>query len=264
MRQRNIASALFQVLVAATLVLGSLTAELPIASMAGDSQAQAEPTPEQVLAKAAFYLKNLQQFSFDAEITEDEAFEGGIAVQSVHSMSYYVKRPDRLRFRMQGDDRDKEWFYDGKMITAYDHQKNFYSREAFPPTIDAALTKAREELNLRPSIVGLARTDLFEALTQNVDKLRLVGLSRVNGIPCYQLFLERERVNAQIWIQTGDIPLFRKILLTYKQEEGVPQWSATFFQWNTSPDIKDKMFEFAPPPGSVQIKFLKRSVLPSP
>ena len=184
MRQKQISLSMFRVFVAILLVTGSLTVALPKASMAGDSLQSTETTPQQILAVATTYLKNLPQFFFEAEITEDEELEDGIMAQSVSNLAYSVKRPNKIRFRIDDDDRDKEWYYDGKVVNAYDYQTNFYSREAFPPTIDAAIAKAREELNLRPSIIGLARTDLYEGLTENVKKMRIVGLSRVNGISC--------------------------------------------------------------------------------
>lgn len=228
------------------------------AAMASEAQAQQEPTPEQVMAAATVYLKNLQQFSFEAEMTEDVAFGSNQLVQANHHLSYVVERPDKLRFHVGGDFRNKDWVYDGKQITAYDREKNFYSQEPFPPSIDAALAKARDELNLRLSIVGIARTDFYEVLTAGVAKSTIVGMSKVNGISCYQLLLERERINVQLWIQAGESPLFRKVVVTDKTEEGSPQWSAEITQWNTAPELKDTLFSFIPPKGAMKIRFLKQ------
>lgn len=233
-----------------------------VALMGPLSPAADEPTPEQVIAAAAVYLRNLPQFGFYADITEDMAWENGAMVQSAHQMKYVAKRPDKIRFKVVGDARNSEWFYNGKTITAFNADRQLYSREAFPPTIDAALARARDEFNLRMSIAGMARTDLYEMLTENIAKSSLVGLSRVNGQTCYQLLLEREQVNVQLWIQTGEIPLFRKMLISYKTEPGAPQWTAVFTQWDTSPDLRDSLFEFVPPQGTRQIKFL-RATMPS-
>ena len=227
------------------------------AFMAAATTAQAEPTPEEIIAAAAATLKNLPQFSFEADLTEDVVSEDGAMIQVAHHMTYMAKRPDKISFRVDGDELNKEWYYNGKTITAYDPGRKTFSREAFPPTIDAALSRAHDELNLRLSIVGLARTNLYEIMTENLSKSTVIGLSRVNNFTCYQLLLERERVNVQLWIQTGETLLLRKILITYKQEPGAPQWSAVFTKWNTSPELKDSLFEFTPPQGARQIKFLK-------
>lgn len=228
------------------------------ASMAPEARVQQEPTPEQILAVATIYLKNLPQFSFEAEMVEDVAFGTHQQVQANHRLSYFVKRPNKLRFQVSGDFRNKDWYYDGKQIVAYDREKNLYSQEPFPPSIDAALAKARDELNLRLSIVGIARTDFYEIVTAGVAKSTLVGMSKAAGVPCYQLLLEREPINVQLWIQAGEIPLLRKVVVTDKTEEGWPQWSAEIIKWNIGADLRDSFFEFAPPQGAMKIKFLKQ------
>jgi hypothetical protein len=242
---------------------GSLTGELPKAYMAEPAQTTAEPTSEQIVAAATGYLKNLQRFSFESEIVEDVDFENGQMVKAVHNLSYFVKRPNKLRFHIEGDRRNRDWFYDGKTVASYDPAKNFYSRDDFPPTIDATLAKARDEYGLRLSIVAIASDDLYTMLMKGVDRATIVGLSRVEGTPCYQLLLEREQVNVQLWIQTGVSPLFRKVVITDKQEEGSPQWSAVLTKWNTSPDLPDAMFDFVPPKDAVKINFLKKSQTPT-
>lgn len=229
-----------------------------MAFMAATETAQAEPTPEEIIAAATTTLKNLPQFSFEADLTEDVVSEDGAMIQVAHHMIYMAKRPDKISFRVDGDELNKAWYYNGKTITAYDPERKTFSREAFPPTIDEALTKAHNELNLRLSLIGMARTNLYDILTDNVVKSTVIGLSRVNNQTCYQLLLERERVNVQLWIQTGDTLLLRKILITYKQQPGVPQWSAVITKWNISPELNDSLFEFTPPQDSRQIKFLKR------
>lgn len=222
--------------------------------------ASAEPTAEQIMLVATTYLNNLQQFSFEAEITEDDVFTGNQLIQTNHTMTYFIKRPNKLMFRVAGDIRDREWIYDGKTIAAYDRRTHFYSQELFPPSIDTALLKAENELNLRLSIAGIARTDFFTVLMNGVDTASVVGMSKVGGVPCYQLLLEREWVNVQLWIQAGEIPLFRKVVVTDKQEAGWPQWSAVLMKWNTAPELPDRMFAFTPPEDAVKIKFLKQIV----
>ena len=219
-----------------------------------------EPTAEQILLVATNYLKQKQQFSFKAEITEDVVFEDNQLIQTNHTMSYFAKRPNKLKFKIEGDVRDREWFYDGNTIAAYDRRNGFYSQESFPPTLDQALLKAEKELNLRLSIAGIARTDFYSVIMNEVNKASVVGMSKVGEVPCYQLLLEREWANVQFWIQAGETPLFRKIVVTYKQDAGSPQWSAVLNHWDTVTELPDRLFKFAPPEGAVKIKFLQQIV----
>lgn len=230
-----------------------------VAFMAEATTDQAEPTAEEIIAAATNLLERLPQFSFEADITEDVLTDGDVLIQTAHHMTYAAKRPNKLYYRIEGDDINKEWHYDGKTVTVYDLEQKFYASTAFPSTIDEALNKARDEYNIRMSIIGMARSNLYAVLTEKTKDVRVIGVSRVNGHDCYQLLLERERVNIQLWIQTGKTNLLRKMLITYKQDPGSPQWSAVFTHWNTNPGLADSRFDFKPPQGSVPVKFLKNA-----
>jgi hypothetical protein len=95
------------------------------------------------------YLKNLQQFSIQAEITEDVLLTSGQRIQSGRSLEASVRRPDRLRAESVGDTDNRQMVYDGKTITLMDRSKNLYTSITAPPEIDAALEHSTQAFNLR-------------------------------------------------------------------------------------------------------------------
>lgn len=234
-----------------------LTNVQSLAYMAAATTEQNEPTAEEIMAAATGLLKNLPQFSFEADITEDVLTDGDVMIQTAHRMTYRAKRPDKLYYKIEGDDLNKEMYYDGKNASVYDLERNFYASVAFPPTLDEALIKAHNEYNVRMAIVGMARSDWYANLTRNVKESRVIGVSRINGQECYQILLVRERVNVQLWIQTGKLNLLRKMLITYKQYPGSPQWSAIITRWNIEPNLADSSFHFKPREGASSIPFIR-------
>ena len=98
-----------------------------------------EPKAGEVLQQMCDYLKNLQQFSVQAEITEDVLLTSGQRIQYGRSVEASVRRPDRFRAESVGDTDNRQLVYDGKTITLMDRTKNFYTTIAAPPEIDAAL-----------------------------------------------------------------------------------------------------------------------------
>jgi hypothetical protein len=48
----------------------------------------------------------------------------------------------------------------------------------------------------------------------------------------------------------------RRIVITYKDEPGQPQFWADASNWNLAPEISDALFEFTPPSGADRIEFL--------
>ena len=60
----------------------------------------------------------------------------------------------------------------------------------------------------------------------------------------------------QVWIAQGEQPLPRRVILTYKNAPGQPQFRADLSEWNLSPKVADNSFTFTPPAGAEQIPFL--------
>ena len=60
----------------------------------------------------------------------------------------------------------------------------------------------------------------------------------------------------QLWIEASDKPVLRKIVVTYKDVEYSPQWTAYLTDWNLAPQLADSLFAFSPPQGAEKIDFL--------
>ena len=55
---------------------------------------------------------------------------------------------------------------------------------------------------------------------------------------------------------TGEFPpLIQRIVITYKEEEGQPQFRAQFLEWDMEPDDIEKKLNFTPPEGAEKVRF---------
>jgi hypothetical protein len=152
-----------------------------------------EPKATEVLKQMCDYLKNLQQFSVQAEITEDVLLTFGQRIQYSRIVEAWVRRPDRFRAESVGDTDNRQFFYDGKTITLMDRSKNFYTNMTAPPEIDAALEHGIKAFNLRAPLADLIYTKAFEYLTEGALSGFYVGLSKVQGVTCHHLaFREKD------------------------------------------------------------------------
>ena len=59
-------------------------------------------------------------------------------------------------------------------------------------------------------------------------------------------------VDWQIWIQLGDYPLPRKLVITTKTDEARPQHTSVF-TWDLAPSYNDAAFTFVPPAGALRV-----------
>ena len=140
-----------------------------------------EPKAGEVLKQMCDYLKNLQQFSVQAEITEDVLLTSGQRIQYGRNVEASVRRPDRFRAESVGDTDNRQLIYDGKTITLMDRTKNFYTTIAAPPDIDAALEHATQAFNLRAPLADLIYTKAYEYLTEGALSGFYVGTEQGSG-----------------------------------------------------------------------------------
>jgi hypothetical protein len=231
----------------------------PASGWAPDAFAQEKSSakdPVAMIRQMCDYLKSLNQFSFRAAITADEAAPDGRTIQYGLEMQTYVKRPDRMRVNAAGDLVNKEFFLNGKSITLYDRIHNVYGAMDVPPGIESALDKTYRDYGVTVALTDLASPALWEHISRGFGRPGYVGKHKVRGIACHHLVFDRGDSEFQVWIDAGARPLPRKILVTATQREGTPRWEAYIGDWKTSAMLKDGLFQFVAPPGAQKIRFV--------
>jgi hypothetical protein len=222
------------------------------------------PDPRLILQKMCDFLKSQPQFTYKAEVVDDQVYQGGKKLQYGIDMETFVRRPDRLRVNAEGDLIDKQFYFDGKTITLYDKDHNVYGVLAVPPDIESALAKANKEFGVRVALTDLASPALWEHLNKRVKDAIYVGLHKVRGVPCHHLAFEGGEAHMQVWIEAGDKPLPRKVVMIAGNVPGSPEWMAYIYDWNLSPQLQDTLFVFTPPKGAQKIKFIPVKSGPAP
>lgn len=205
-----------------------------------------EPQAAQILKHMTDHLKGLQQFSVQAEITEDVLLDSGIRIQDGRSVTASVQRPNRLRVDSVGDADDRQLFYDGKTMTLLDLRKNVYSTIDVPPEIDAALNHAIQAYNFQAPLADLIYANAYAYLTEGTLAGFYLGLSKVQGMSCHHLVFKQKDIDWQIWIENSPTPVPHKFLITDKKAKGL-QFTALLSQWNTAPQLEDGLFVFVVP-----------------
>ncbi len=227
---------------------------------------EAVPDPKEVLRQSCDFLKNQPQFSFKAEVTNDVVYHGGKKLQFDQEIAAAFRRPDKLRLEGDGDLESKLLIFDGKALTLYDKDKNHYASIEVAGDIDAALDKAYKDYGLKVGLAELGSTKLCDHVGKNLVNALYVGLHKVRGVPCHHLAFDRKDIHYQVWIEAGDKPVVRKILITQKKLPDSPQWTAYLSDWNFSPSLADNLFAFVPPAGAEKIKFMpvQKAEAPAP
>ena len=233
-----------------------LLMSVPVLSGAQEIEPSIDPQAESILRQMSAYLGGLQQFTFHIENSVDTLLPCKQKLQLSRAVDMFVKRPNRLRANIDGDEVSQELYYDGKSITLYGKDANIYASLDAPPTIDAAMDYAIESYGLVAPMVDLIYEDSYEILTGDVQPGSYVGLSKVFGVECHHLAFQGAETDWQIWIENSKTPLPRKIVLTSKWVAGTPQFTAFLSNWDASTPIKESIFSFEAPDTVEKIEFL--------
>jgi hypothetical protein len=224
------------------------------------------PDPEKLLRQSCDFLKQQTQFSFKAEVANDRVYAGGKKLQFGQEVKAAFRRPDKLRLDGDGDLESKSLIFDGKALTLYDKDKNHYASIEVAGDLDAALDQAYKDYGLKVGLAELGSAHLCSRAGKGLVNALYVGLHKVQGVPCHHLAFDRNDIHYQVWIEAGDKPVIRKIVITQKRLPGSPQWTAYLSDWNLAPSLADDLFAFTPPAGAQKIRFLpvKQAATPAP
>ena len=252
------------VLVSVTVALGAIG--IGAGPQAGNAKTEVSKSEEgiprveaqadRILREMGEYLKAAGEFTFHADVTYDSVLATGQKIQFGGTANVAVRRPDRVRSDYNGDERQSQAIYDGRTITLYDKGVNVYAVAEVPPEIDAAVDQVFDSYGFSVPIADLVYSDPYRVLTEFVESGFLVGRHPVNGTPCHHLAFSQYSIDWQIWIEDGPRPVPRKLLITYKEEFGSPQYTAILSDWDFQPNLSDHWFQFNPPIGADEIEFL--------
>jgi len=203
------------------------------------------------------YLGAAREFSFRANVTYDVVFRNIHKIQYAGIANVAVRRPNKLLVKYSGEERQTRVFYDGRTFTILDPSRMVYTKTKAPPTIDAAVDRIFAQHGFSVPIADFVYEDPYRVLMENVESGFVVGRTWVNGKPVFHLAFTQKEIDWQIWIEEGSRPLPRKLLITYKNEPGSPQYTAILSGWDLQPRLSNSFAEFHPPIGSDEIQFLK-------
>ncbi len=228
----------------------SLTVQAQPAGIAADAK--------QILKASTDFLASQQQFSTDTRNTLEIVLTSGQKIEFNHTARQSVQRPNKLRAERSGDLVDQLFIYDGQSLTLHNPQNNAYAQVAAPDTLEGMLDFARETLDIVAPAGDILYQNAYDILMDGVTDGFVVGKAVIEGVLCDHLAFRAPHVDWQIWIQQGEQPLPRKLVITTRDVVNAPQFAVTVTNWNLQPTFDAQTFEFTPPAGATKVDFLPR------
>ena len=234
--------------VALSLMVTSAWAQAPAAT----ATPALDPGAMAALQGMGAYLRTLKVFQVDVATTDEDVLENGQKDQYDGVTTILARMPDALRAEQTSERRQRLYLYDGKSFTMFAMRSNFYATVPAPATIGLLDDMLSEKYGFNVPLSDLFRWGSPSWTADGITAATDFGPGVVEGTTCEQYGFRQADMDWQIWIQKGDHPLPRKLVITTKTDEARPQHTAVY-TWNLAPSFNDKAFTFDPPAEALKV-----------
>jgi hypothetical protein len=238
-------------------------AQQPAAAAAAAPAPAVDPKADEALKRMGALLSGAKSFTFKSHATLDQALDNGQAVQVARNQRVMVRRPDCLAAVVDADLEDMSYWYDGKRVTALNRRANAYAVTDAPSTIDATFDMLAEKYGMVIPLSDLLFDDPYKTLVSGARAGLYIGTGYVLETKCDHLAFRQAGVDWQVWIEQGERPVPRKVVITYKDLPARPQYTAYLSDWNLNADVKDEQFVAKVPDGAKKVPFGPASATPA-
>lgn len=215
-----------------------------------DTQAMA------IMDKAAAFLENMDSFAAEGTSIFDVIQDDGQRLQFEKKSQLIQQRPDKLYFEQLRDDGDaSRLWYDGKQVSILRVDDNAYAQFLAPDSIDDMLDMLENLFKEPHPLADLLYSDLGFLLTEPDESL-YVGSSMVAGVACSHLAFRNTSLDWQIWVENSETPFIRKVVVTYRNKPGVPQFVSYLHEWKVLAEVRESTFSFKAPENAKRLSVL--------
>jgi hypothetical protein len=204
-----------------------------------------DPDAIKALERMGDYLRTLKSFQIRSVTSRDEVLDDGQNVEFDGVVDMIVGRPNRLRAEVTSDKQQRLYFYNGSSLSIFAPRVNYFATLPAPPTIRELADTLTSKYDIELPLV-----DLFywsdRKSTGDIVSATDLGASQVDGVTSQHYAFRQEGADWQVWIQLGDYPLPRKLVITTTTDEARPRFAAVM-TWNLAPSFNDAAFTFVPP-----------------
>lgn len=244
------------------VLLGSVGA---FASFAAASTARAEEMPAPVKApwsqEADAAIAQLEdtlaapELSFTARTIRVYLDEFGQPLHIFHTMKVTMRRPDRIKIQVSGDDGAQDLSYDGKSVAISTPEANTYALLPAPGGIAVAANEVLDKLKVDFPLVNFFAAGTEQSLLNGIVGGWQVGMDRVDGVECRHLFFnKRGGTDLELWIENNAAAVPHRLIVTYRLLPGQPSFTAEFTNWDSRVRAADSIFAFQAPAGAKQVE----------
>jgi hypothetical protein len=205
-----------------------------------------EPEAMAALNRMGATLRSLQRFTVQSDATIEQVYPDGEKIHVPALTKYTISLPSQMKVDFMTDSGQRALRYDGKVMTLADTKSRKYVRFPVSGSVVEVFNRLEDDFGIE---LPLREMFLWGSEVSDVEPpyaARYIGDSMIGGDAVSHYAIRQTGLDWQIWLDKGDKPLPRKLVITANDEPSLPQFIA-HFTWNTAPNIASDAFSTAAP-----------------
>jgi hypothetical protein len=174
-------------------------------------------------------------------------------IQFTNSGEALLNRPDKLRAHRVGGYAEVDMVFDGKTVVILGKSVNGYAQFDAPGTVDQLFEALRLGHGVSLPAADLLLTNSYDALIAGVKESKHIGRGVIDGVECDHLAFRNFDTDWQLWVEVGEKPIPRKMVITSKTLNSAPQYTLRIKSWKTGIEPAPDAFVLTPPPGAKKL-----------
>jgi hypothetical protein len=216
-----------------------------------------EPKAIEILKAASERLAAARAMRFTAVISYESSSRLGPPLVYTTTSEVTLQRPDKLRVITPGDGPANEFYYDGKMMMAFEPAANLVAVADAPPTLDAALKAAYDAAAIYFPFTDVIVADPYKGLADGLKHAFYIGQSRVvGGTTTDMVAIVNNWVFEQIWIGADD-KLPRKVRATFLADPARLRHEMELSNWQLDTPVPADAFASSSATSATRIAFTR-------
>lgn len=237
------------------LLAGALLLASPAAAVAQADASVMDPAAINAAQRMRAFLHGLKSFEVRADATVEDPIDEDTKIEVGNHVRYDYAAPDRLFASWQSDQQSRRLYYDGRRLTLVAPIVGYYATTEMSGSVADVLQRASERYGIVFPLPDLFMWAWSTDPAQGVTRARYIGPEIIAGTQTDHYLYRQGDVDWQVWIQRGDSPYPRKIVVTDRSDLTRPSYSARL-QWNPNPAFSPDYFAFKAPPGAGKIELV--------
>jgi|GEM_PF-685189 len=208
-----------------------------------------------LLKKAYTYIGNLEKYSFEATIFNEDDLGGEMLIYLRHHYKVSVVEPDKVHIEVKGDTENARMYFKEGTVSIMDNDEKSYAQVKVSSDINNAIDDLKNTYGFPVPLTQFIYSDMADDINTSTEGYYLGTVFLEDETPCYYIVFPEKEWDVHFWIEKGDKPLIRKVTYLDKIKKGQPR-SFIKLDWDLTSSIDEKIFDFKIPEGVPQAKVL--------